>query len=43
MNKDQYDLSLNNEDITDYIGDYIKGIVHLESRDERFNVIELFH
>ena len=43
MNKDQYELSLNNEDITDYIGDYIKGIVHLESRDERFNVIELFH
>lgn len=43
MNKDQYELSLNNEDITDYIGDYIKGIVHLESKDERFNVIELFH
>jgi tRNA(Ile)-lysidine synthase TilS/MesJ len=43
MNKDQYELSLNNEDITDYIGDYIRGIVHLESRDERFNVIELFH
>jgi len=43
MNKDQYELSLNNEDITDYIGDYIKGVVHLESRDERFNVIELFH
>jgi tRNA(Ile)-lysidine synthase TilS/MesJ len=43
INEDQYRLCPNNADITDYIGDHIKGIVHLESKDERFNIIELFH
>jgi len=43
IDENQYKISHTTENVIDYIGDMIKGIIHLEVKDERFNIIELFH
>ena len=42
QDENQYKICPSN-DIIDYIGDMIKGIIHIEADDEQFSVIELFH
>ncbi len=43
IDMNQYKISRTTDNVIDYIGDMIKGIIHLEAKDERFNIIELFH
>jgi tRNA(Ile)-lysidine synthase TilS/MesJ len=39
----QYKIYQSNDNVIDYIGDMIKGIIHIEANNEHFSVIELFH
>jgi hypothetical protein len=43
LNENQYSIFKSTNDIIDYIGDMIKGIIHIEADDEKFSIIELFH
>ena len=43
QDENQYKICPSNDHVIDYIGDMIKGLIHIEAEDEHFSIIELFH
>lgn len=43
IDNNQYNISSSTDDIVDYVGDMIKGIIYIEIRNGNFHIVELFH